>query len=132
MFYRMFVGFMLMLGIGSVSYAGGWEHYNSHLNHNRSTATYSTHENVVEKIIIEKEIPLYDTTVVTTHNNFIKILPQPIVQLLKIERTINPQKYLVERAEYNLEPIQIERVVLPDNIIIKQIQRIKNECRSSY
>jgi hypothetical protein len=109
---------LLYAGTASASGYGGYGHYNHYRNY-------------AQKIVIQETvIPLYDTLVITPHNQFFKTVPDPqITQIIKIERLIEPQNYLVQRLEYAInDAVVVEKSVVP-YIQRQSINKYRQYCR---
>lgn len=92
-------------------------------------STYRSYHKNKAIVVEETVIPLYDTIIVTPHNQFFKVFPDPhISQILKIERLIEPQNFLVQRLEYPInDPIVVEKQVVP-YIQRSTVHRYKRHC----
>ena len=123
MVHKWFKWIMCVIVLGGVSecVAGGYGNYRSY------------HHQVQKVVVQETVIPLIDTLVVTPHNQFFKVYPDPQVsQIIKIERLVEPQNYLVQRLEYPVhDNVVVERQVVPyiqrERVYYNQY-KVRNRC----
>lgn len=83
----------------------------------------------VQNIIVEKQIPLFDTILGVQHNQYQRIQPSnKTLEIRRIEQVISPQQFLIERQEY--QPVVVERVVVPQKVVVlERVQSYRNYCR---
>ena len=96
-----------------------------------SASGYNAYHGYVNKVVVQETlIPLYDTYVVTPHNQFFKTVADPqITQIVKIERLIEPQNYLLQRLEYPVsDPIIYQQQVVP-YVQRQTLHNYRNYCR---
>ena len=108
---------LAILGIGSNIYASD--------KHNNQSILSSN-------VIVENKIQVFDTTLLTPHNQYFKVVPQNhVIQTLRIEREITPKEFLIQRIEVPQDYYN-ERYVVPQRqtVVVEQVIEEKLEVKS--